>query len=117
MIVFFDGVDFAHVNPLHPIPGQDLAAEGLVVVTANYRLNVFGFLCLGNGESRGNMGLLDQYMVLLWIQENIEKFGGDRRSVTLMGYSSGGASVLYHLTSPRTKGLSSILGCACSFIS
>ncbi|XP_044742128.1 acetylcholinesterase 4 [Chrysoperla carnea] len=105
VLVFFDGNHYTNVNDLHPIPGQDLAAEGIVVITANYRLNVFGFLCFGNHESRGNMGLFDQYMVLLWIQENISQFGGDPNIVTFMGYSSGATSILYHLTSPRTKDL------------
>jgi carboxylesterase type B len=67
-----------------------------------------GFFCLENSEARGNLGLLDQYLALLWVRENIELFGGDTRSITLMGHSAGAASVVYHMTSPRTTGAASI---------
>lgn len=87
------------------IPGHNLAAEGVVLVSVNYRQNIFGSLCLGGPEARGNLGLLDQYMALIWIRDNIDKFGGDKNSVTLIGHSSSAASVIYHLTSPRARGL------------
>lgn len=62
-----------------------------------------GFLCFGDAEARGNLGLLDQYLAMRWVQENINKFGGDVNKVTVMGHSSGAASIMYHLVSPRTK--------------
>lgn len=61
-----------------------------------------GFFCLEDLESRGNLGLLDQYLALIWVHENIASFGGDPRSVTLMGHSAGATSIMYHMISPRT---------------
>lgn len=63
-----------------------------------------GFLCLGDGGARGNLGLLDQYLALLWVRDNIEAFGGDPHTITLMGHGAGASSVALHLTSPRTLG-------------
>ena len=102
-MVFFEGKNFYQSSEV-PISGQDFAAEGLVVVTMNYRLNVFGFFCLGISEARGNLGMLDQYFGLLWIRENINKFGGDPEKITLYGHQSGAASVTLHMVSPRTAG-------------
>jgi carboxylesterase type B len=72
------------------------------------RFLLLGFFCLEDSEARGNLGLLDQYFALLWVRENIELFGGDPRSITLMGHSAGAASVMYHMTSPRTAGTPSM---------
>lgn len=58
----------------------------IVLVTANYRLGILGFLSTGTKEAPGNNGLKDQVEVFKWVRENIDKFGGDRDSVTLMGY-------------------------------
>lgn len=103
VVIFFEGIEFAKSNPI-PIPGQDLSMENIVVVTVNYRLNVFGFLCLDSQEVRGNFGILDQYFSMLWVRENIKHFGGDADKVTLFGHSAGAASVLIHMISPRTGG-------------
>ena len=87
-----------------------LAAKGAVVVTVNYRLGALGFLAHpalaeNPGGPSGNYGLMDQQAALRWVQQNIDKFGGDRRNVTIAGQSSGGLSVLVHLTSPGSRGL------------
>lgn len=87
-----------------------LAAKGAVVVTVNYRLGALGFLAHpalaeSPGGPSGNYGLMDQQAALRWVQQNIDKFGGDRRNVTIAGQSSGGLSVLVHLTSPDSRGL------------
>lgn len=79
--------------------------ENLIIVSVNYRLNVFGFLCLQSKEVRGNFGLLDQYFSILWIRENIKLFGGDPDKITLFGHNAGAASVVLHMISPRTGGL------------
>ncbi|BDG37411.1 carboxylesterase/lipase family protein [Saccharococcus caldoxylosilyticus] len=91
--------------------GTAFAANGdVVVVTINYRLNVFGFLHLADlfGEdyaASGNCGILDQIAALRWVQENIEAFGGDPKQVTIFGESAGAASVGTLLAMPEAKGL------------
>lgn len=91
--------------------GENLAKKGVVVVTINYRVGVFGFLALPalTKESRhhfsGNYGLLDQLAALEWIHENISAFGGDPGRVTIMGQSAGASSVNYLTASPLAKGL------------
>lgn len=70
--------------------------NGFISVVIQYRLGAFGFLSSedvkGNGQL--NAGLLDQRFALQWVQENIEKFGGDPRKVTLAGESAGAGSVM-----------------------
>src|SRR5947208_2312710 len=82
---------------------------GIIVVTINYRLGVFGFLAhpaltREAGES-GNYGLMDQQAALRWVQRNIAAFGGDPRQVTIGGESAGGWSVCAHLSAPGSQGL------------
>ena len=91
--------------------GSALAAKGVVVVTINYRLGVFGFLAhpgltaeSSNGSS-GNFGLEDQLAALRWVQSNIAAFGGNPNNVTIFGQSAGGASVRALLSSPQSRGL------------
>ncbi|GJQ84466.1 hypothetical protein Trydic_g21024 [Trypoxylus dichotomus] len=104
VVIFFEGLEFSRSNKI-PVSGQELAAEDVIVVTANYRLNIFGFLCLGIPEARGNLGLLDQYFAMLWVKRNIERFGGNSDKITVFGHSAGAASAVLHLISPRTNGL------------
>lgn len=91
--------------------GKNLAAEGVVVVTANYRLGPLGFLAhpLLDAESAsgasGNYGLLDQVAALEWVQRNIAAFGGDPAQVTIFGQSAGSRSVSLLLMSPLAQGL------------
>lgn len=87
-----------------PLPCQDLAAEDIVVVTVGYRLHLLGFFTLESLSARGNLALLDQYLAFLWIRDNIAAFGGDSKAITVLGHSAGADSILYHLTSPRSKG-------------
>ena len=82
-----------------------LIDHNIVLVTANYRLGTLGFLSTGTKEAPGNIGLKDQVEVLRWIQKHIDRFGGNPKSVTLMGYSAGGMSVTMHLGSPMSRGL------------
>lgn len=82
---------------------------GVIGVTFNYRLGVFGFLghpglTAEAGES-GNSGFLDQQAALRWVQRNIAAFGGDPARVTVGGESAGGYSVCAHLVSPGSRGL------------
>ena len=91
--------------------GVHFADEGVLLVTLNYRLGVFGFLAHPelSAESphraSGNYGLEDQIAALRWVRANIAAFGGDPANVTLFGQSAGGASVLALMGSPRAKGL------------
>ncbi|KAK3864172.1 hypothetical protein Pcinc_030126, partial [Petrolisthes cinctipes] len=86
-------------------PGEVLASKGVVVVTINYRLGPFGFLSTADGAARGNWGLLDQRLALLWVRRHAPSFGGSPTNLVLMGNSAGAASVLLHLVSPLSKGL------------
>ena len=76
----------------------------VVVITANYRLGVFGFLGLDDDRFAANAGLLDQVAVLEWVAEHAGVFGGDPGNVTVMGESAGAVSVAALMTSPRTAG-------------
>ncbi|KAE9396306.1 alpha/beta-hydrolase [Gymnopus androsaceus JB14] len=75
------------------------SGNGLVVVTIQYRLGVFGFLAGDEVKAAGalNAGLLDQQFAFQWVQEHILKFGGDPTKVTIWGQSAGAGSVLQHL--------------------
>jgi para-nitrobenzyl esterase len=94
-------------------PGYDgtrLVQRGdVVVVSINHRLNVFGFLYLGEpaaaAERTGNVGMLDIVEALRWVRDNIARFGGDPEQVTIFGESGGGRKVGTLLAMPDAKGL------------
>jgi para-nitrobenzyl esterase len=94
-----------------PSLGPTLARHGVVVVSINYRLGVFGFLSLPGltaesaQHSSGNYGLLDQIEVLKWVRRNIGKFGGDPSNVTVFGASSGSLDICDLMASPLASGL------------
>ncbi|MFN3816142.1 carboxylesterase/lipase family protein [Brevundimonas sp.] len=91
--------------------GARMAAEGVVVVTLNYRLGVLGYLAHPDLSAEspdgvsGNYGLLDQIEALRWIQRNIAAFGGDPDNVTIAGESAGALSVMYLMAAPQAHGL------------
>jgi len=92
--------------------GDRMAAAGdVVVVSINYRLNIFGFLTLPGlrdedpNQSVGSYGSLDQVAALKWARNNVAKFGGDPDNVTIFGESAGGWSVCSMLATPLAKGL------------
>lgn len=117
VIVFFPGGAYhggsaRGLSAIEPsYDGAKLARRGVVVVTANYRLGMFGFLAHPEltAESRshtsGNYALLDNIAALKWVQVNIGSFGGDPRNVTALGQSAGAASVQLLMTSPLARGL------------
>ena len=75
--------------------GAKLSAfQDVIVVTINYRLNIFGFLS-NNDNIKGNNGLWDMKLAIQWVHDNIDRFHGDPTRVTLFGNSAGGAAVLY----------------------
>jgi para-nitrobenzyl esterase len=91
--------------------GENLARQGVIVVTANYRLGVLGFLALdelrheSTRRTSGNYGLMDQIAALAWVHDNIAVFGGDPGVVTVFGQSSGAISISALVASPLAKGL------------
>ena len=103
VVVYYHGGNYqfgAAGVPLYD--GSDLAKnENVVVVTTNYRLNVFG--ALWNGDTiRGNFQTQDQRQALKFVREIIGSFGGDKDDVTISGQSAGGFSVTTHLVSPKS---------------
>ena len=91
--------------------GMNLAKKGVVVVSANYRLGIFGFFSHpalakeSPHQASGNYGLMDQIAALRWVKENIAAFGGDPANVTIFGESAGSWSVSELMASPLAKGL------------
>ena len=77
----------------------------VIVVTINYRLNVWGFLSTDDPDTNGNLGLFDQHLAIRWVHDNIQSFGGDPNRITIFGESAGGASVAYQTIYPGNKGL------------
>jgi para-nitrobenzyl esterase len=112
VLVFLHGGGFTEgSNGIATYDGTSLAKRGIVVVTVNYRLGMFGFFA--NSELRkespdhsaGNYGLADTVAALRWVQRNIAAFGGDPTRVALAGQSAGAAAVVDLLASPQAKGL------------
>ncbi|XP_055696337.1 juvenile hormone esterase-like [Lutzomyia longipalpis] len=77
----------------------------VILVTLNYRLGTFGFLCSGDEAVKGNFGLKDQQLALKWVASNIEAFGGDPNSVTLLGKTAGALSAHYHMMNSVSSAL------------
>ncbi|OZB59356.1 MAG: carboxylesterase [Lysobacterales bacterium 14-68-21] len=112
VLVYFYGGGFLAGDGSEPrYDGASLAAKGLVTVTVNYRLGVFGFLAApalaaeSPRHATGNYGLLDQAAALRWVRANIARFGGDPSHITIGGESAGSISVSALMASPLTRGL------------
>ncbi|GBP73524.1 Bile salt-activated lipase [Eumeta japonica] len=84
---------------------QNIVKEDIVVVALNYRLSIFGFLCLRVPDAPGNAGLHDVVTGLQWIKENIAAFGGDPQNIVLLGHGSGAAMVDLITLQPQTNDL------------
>jgi para-nitrobenzyl esterase len=112
VLVYFYGGGFIAGDGSEPrYDGARLAADGIVVVTVNYRLGAFGFMAHpelsreSGGRGSGNYGLLDQHAALQWVHDNVAAFGGDAARVTIAGESAGSVSVCAQMVSPLSKGL------------
>ncbi|KAI5631412.1 carboxylesterase family domain-containing protein [Phthorimaea operculella] len=101
VMVFLHGGGYYYGTKAHYDP-EFLVVKNVVVVIINYRLGVFGFLCV-NGVA--NLGLKDQVAALRWIRKNIAAFGGDPDNVTIAGQSAGASAAAMHLLSKSSAGL------------
>nr|WP_236705093.1 MULTISPECIES: carboxylesterase/lipase family protein [Hymenobacter] len=112
VLVYFYGGGFIAGDGSEPrYDGESMARRGIVAVTVNYRLGVFGFMAHPEltkespNHAAGNYGFLDQSAALRWVQQNIAAFGGDPQQVTIAGESAGSMSVSAQMASPLSKGL------------
>lgn len=103
--VFLRGERYTNANYNGLYFERFVVEQGLIIVTINYRLSIFGFLCLGTESAPGNAGLKDVVAALRWIRDNIAGFGGDPNNVMLFGHGSGGAMVDLITLSPLARGL------------
>src|SRR5712692_3310709 len=105
------GGNYAGTASSDSFDGERLARRGVVLVTANYRLGVFGFFAHPDltrespHHASGNYGLLDQIAALKWVHDSIAAFGGDPLNVTVFGQSAGAVDANVLMTSPLAKGL------------
>ncbi|MCR4894735.1 MAG: carboxylesterase family protein [Eubacteriales bacterium] len=111
VFVWFFGGGLREGNPAEmEFDGERIARRGIVVVTVNYRLNVFGFLSHPQLEAEqpdapANFGHLDQRAGIIWAKNNIEAFGGDPNNITIGGQSAGGGSTCAQMGSLINEGL------------
>ncbi|MGC9997334.1 MAG: carboxylesterase family protein [Terriglobia bacterium] len=111
MVYFYGGGFNEGSSSVAVYNGAELARQGVIVVTSNYRVGPLGFLVHPDltkespHHSSGNYGLLDQIAALDWVQKNIAAFGGDPGRVTIFGQSAGAISVADLMRSPLAKGL------------
>jgi para-nitrobenzyl esterase len=112
VLVYFYGGGFAAGDGSeNRYDGENMAKKGIVTLTVNYRLGIWGFFSHPEltkespNHASGNYGLLDQNAALKWVQANISKFGGDPKRVTIAGESAGSIAVSAQMASPLSKGL------------
>jgi len=112
VLVYFYGGGFMAGDGSEPrYDGGSMARRGVVSVTVNYRLGVFGFFAHPEltkespHHASGNYGLLDQSTALQWVQKNIAAFGGNPKKITIAGESAGSFSVSAQMASPLSKNI------------
>lgn len=111
LVYFYGGGNVAGDASEPRYDGESMAKKGVVVVTCNYRLNIFGFLthpeltAEAPYKASGNYGMLDQAAALKWVQKNIAAFGGDPKKVTIAGESAGSIGVSCQMASPLSRNL------------
>ena len=112
VLVYYYGGGFVAGDGSEPrYDGEAMARRGIVALTVNYRLGVFGFLAHPEltrespNHSSGDYAFLDQIAALKWVQKNVAAFGGDPARVTIFGESAGSWSVNNLVATPLSKGL------------
>jgi len=111
LVYFYGGGLIAGDGSEPRYDGESMAKKGIVALTVNYRLGIFGFFSHPElskesaHQSSGNYGYMDQNAALKWVQQNIAAFGGDPSRVTIAGESAGSISVFAQMASPLSKGL------------
>jgi len=111
LVYFYGGGYVAGDGSEYRYDGESMARRGIVVVTVNYRLGVFGFFAHPEltrespHHASGNYGLLDQAASIRWVHDNVAAFGGDPRRVTIGGESAGSFSVSAQMASPLSRDL------------
>lgn len=111
LLYFYGGGNVAGDGSEPRYDGESMAKQGIVVVTCNYRLNIFGFFthpelsAEAPYKASGNYGMLDQLAALQWVQKNIAAFGGNPAKVTIAGESAGSIGVSYQMASPLSRRL------------
>ncbi len=111
LVYFYGGGFVAGDGSEARYDGESMAQKGIVTLTVNYRLGLFGFLAHPEltkesaHRASGNYGLMDQSAALRWVQQNIAAFGGDPAKITIAGESAGSFSVCAQMASPLSKQL------------
>ena len=111
LVYFYGGGFIAGDGSEFRYDGESMARKGIVVVTVNYRLGIFGFFAYPGltkespHHASGNYGLLDQAAAIQWVSRNIKNFGGDPSKITIAGESAGSMSVSAQMASPLSKTL------------
>lgn len=111
LLYFYGGGNVAGDGSEPRYDGEAMSKKGIVVITCNYRLNIFGFLAHPelSAESpykaSGNYGMLDQVAAMKWVNKNIAAFGGDPKKVTIAGESAGSIAVSMQMSSPLGRNL------------
>ncbi|HEY3444349.1 MAG TPA: carboxylesterase family protein [Paludibaculum sp.] len=112
VLIYFYGGGYQAGDGSEPrYDGEAMAGKGVIAITVNYRLNLFGFFAHPEltsespNHASGNYGLLDQSAALHWVYDNIAAFGGDPKRITIAGESAGSSSVSAQMASPLSRDL------------
>ena len=110
MVLFYGGALNVGYPSEMEFDGERIARRGVILVSVNYRVNVFGFMChpeitAESPETPANFGHLDQRAGVQWVKRNIAAFGGDPENITIFGQSAGAGSTMVQMCSPMNKGL------------
>ncbi len=111
LVYFYGGGNVAGDASEPRYDGENMAKKGIVVITCNYRLNIFGFFthpeltAEAHYKASGNYGMLDQAAALKWVQKNVVAFGGDPKKIIIAGESAGSIGVSCQMASPLARGI------------